>query len=501
MAGTGKSTIARTVAKCLAAERVLSASFFFKRGEGDRGNASRFFTTIASQLATKLPELVPHITNAIESDQGIAEKSMEQQCDKLILEPLSAVWQRSPTDRKRVVILIDALDECEKEQDVRIILRLLSKFRDIKGIGLRIFVTSRPELPIRLGFEKIGLDTHKDVALHDIPEHIVDNDLRVVLAFELEQIREERSVPPPWPIQDNIEALVQITRPLFIHAATVCRYVADRFLGDPQDLLEDILNSKGNSSTSDLSTTYHPVLHQLVAKRQKSSREKVLQRFRLIVGTIVTLLDPLPKASIAELLKVSTSDLDGILDYLHSVLKIPSDATSPIHLFHLSFHDFLFDKEQCDVDFWIDEKATHARTATKCIEVMSTERGLRENMCGLEYPGKLRSEVNRSTINTSLPAGLRYACRYWVVHLQRSGRSIYDNDEVHSFLQRHFLHLVETLGILGKVSESISMIATLRLLLSVRLDYHITHLPLLTISSPAEAPSVPPFSLMPSAFY
>ena len=50
MAGTGKSTIARTVAQKFADNGQLGASFFFKKGEGDRGNAARFFTTIATDL-------------------------------------------------------------------------------------------------------------------------------------------------------------------------------------------------------------------------------------------------------------------------------------------------------------------------------------------------------------------------------------------------------------------------------------------------------------------
>jgi hypothetical protein len=133
------------------------------------------------------------------------------------------------------------------------------------------------------------------------------------------------------------------------------------------------------------------------------------------------------------------SDLDGVLDFLHSVLKIPSNGNSPIQLFHLPFHDFLVDQEQCDTEFWIDEKAAHERTATKCIQIMSAEGGLRENICGLEYPGKLRSEVSSSTVNIHLPAELRYACRYWVEHLRRSGRRVRDNDEVHTFLKRRFL--------------------------------------------------------------
>lgn len=49
-AGTGKSTISRTVAQAFADKGRLGASFFFKRGEHDRENASLFFTTIAVDL-------------------------------------------------------------------------------------------------------------------------------------------------------------------------------------------------------------------------------------------------------------------------------------------------------------------------------------------------------------------------------------------------------------------------------------------------------------------
>ncbi|GAM42231.1 WD repeat protein [Talaromyces pinophilus] len=57
LAGTGKSTISRTVARNFQKQGLLGASFLFKRGEGDRGNAARFFPTIARQLLTGIPEL------------------------------------------------------------------------------------------------------------------------------------------------------------------------------------------------------------------------------------------------------------------------------------------------------------------------------------------------------------------------------------------------------------------------------------------------------------
>jgi len=91
MAGTGKSTISRTVAQSFAYGCKLGASFFFKRGEGDRGNARRFFTTITAQLVVKLPALMPYVRDAIEADPSISEKSMTEQFEKLIFQPLSKI--------------------------------------------------------------------------------------------------------------------------------------------------------------------------------------------------------------------------------------------------------------------------------------------------------------------------------------------------------------------------------------------------------------------------
>ena len=36
--------------------------------------------------------------------------------------------------------------------------------------------------------------------------------------------------------------------------------------------------------------------------------------------------------------------------------------------------------------------------------------------------------------------------RYWVNHLQRSQVRLYDNDQVHKFLHKHFIHWFEALS-------------------------------------------------------
>lgn len=61
MAGTGKSTISRTVAQTFSGAGHLGATFFFKRGESDRANMSKFVSSIAADLAKKVPATARHI--------------------------------------------------------------------------------------------------------------------------------------------------------------------------------------------------------------------------------------------------------------------------------------------------------------------------------------------------------------------------------------------------------------------------------------------------------
>ncbi|MCJ1349815.1 hypothetical protein MMC31_008056, partial [Peltigera leucophlebia] len=155
MAGTGKSTIARTVARSFADEGHLGASFFFKKGEGDRGTASRFFTTIATDLMAHVPDLISGITKAIDADPAISKKALKDQFQKLILQPLLEIRQ-APLNASRPIIVIDALDECERKEDIQAILYLLAQTKGLGPVSLRVFVTSRPDLPIRLGFKQMS---------------------------------------------------------------------------------------------------------------------------------------------------------------------------------------------------------------------------------------------------------------------------------------------------------------------------------------------------------
>ncbi len=482
MAGTGKSTISRTVAKMFADNGLLGASFFFKRGEGERGKAALFFPTIASQLMRKIPAVEPYVREAIDADPAIATKSLRDQLEKLIQQPLDRIGQAMV-----IVIVVDALDECDGDNDIKPIISLLAQANVLCPARLRVFITSRPELPIRLGFKNVQ-GRYENLALHQIPEPIVERDISAFLRHELARIRVEYNsealagleLLPDWPGEHLIRTLAQMAVPLFIFAATVCRFIEDEGRSNPAKRLKYVLQYRTEAHDSKLNKldkldmTYLPVLNRLTFGRTDEDKADGFAEFRDVVGSIVLLAQPLSVRSLAGLLQISPEDVHSQLNSLHSVLSVPSKVDAPVRLFHLSFRDFLVDPTKRAGEFWIDETKCHKALTDRCIQLM--RQHLKRDICSLQMPGKRRSEVDQRTIDAALPPEIQYACRYWVYHLKESKGSVRDGDLVDCFLKRHLLHWLEALGLLGWVSESIGMVDDLLGLLDVscRFGYSLT---------------------------
>ena len=477
MAGTGKSTISRTVAYKLADKKALGASFFFKRGEGDRGKAARFFTTIAAQLVCQSPPMAEHVHNAIEAEPSVAEKSVAEQFEKLVLEPLRKVKSNPQTPLRTMVVVVDALDECDREDDVTTIIGLLPKAKQLSSVRLKFFVTSRPEVPIRDEFKEIN-GSYKDIVLHKVSEPVIEHDISVFLEFRLKDFRDKfnrRDIPErqklaeDWPGQTKVQRLVKMAIPLFIFAATACRFIEDRRQGGgPDDRLQKILEYQTRNQISSLHATYSPVLDQMLVGLEAGARRDAIDEFKKVVGSIVVLASPLSVVSIACLLGISTAVVDGRLDLLHAVLDIPSDPNAPVKLLHLSFRDFLVDPDKREKNpFWVDERKTHETLAAKCLKLLSEGNHLTQDICRLQMPGKRREDVDKRTIDRCLPPEFQYACLYWIYHLKESEGKVQDGDQADQFLRRHFLHWLEALSLMGKMSESIALIGMLQAVVAV----------------------------------
>jgi NACHT domain len=473
MAGTGKSTISRTVARHFEEQRRLGASFFFSPGQGDLGHAEKFFTTIASQMAHALPALKRHICEALEEDYRIDKQGLIEQWRKLIFRPLSKL-ENLPTHHLPIILVIDALDECEREDrkdDVRVILRLLAEAKDLPKIRLKIFLTSRPEVAINEEFSVSSRLVRRDFVLHHISNDIIEHDIRIFVEYEFERIREKHGLLSDWPKAKEISSILHDAKGLFIYAATICRFVDRRH---PEKQLSIILQCIGSnpptprlSLTGSLDVMYSQILKASIYKNyDEEEREEQLDLFRRVVGSIAILLDTLPTNALASLVDLPTRDMDDILKEVQAVLDVPDSIDMPIRMLHPSFRDFLLNKKRCsDLNFWIDERQAHHKLLDHCIRLLS--KSLRQDVCRQGAPGAVVASVEGSQIEQYLPREVRYACLYWVQHLQRSSVQLRDNDHIHQFLQVHLLHWLEALGWMRKASEGILAILSLEAQISV----------------------------------
>ncbi|KAF1811081.1 WD40 repeat-like protein [Eremomyces bilateralis CBS 781.70] len=179
LAGTGKSTIARTVARTYSDQNRLGASFFFSRSGGDVGHAGKFVTSIAWQLASSIPCLRQYIYDTLTERRDIIYQSLRDQWQQLVLRPLSKLDESE--GQSVYVLVVDALDECDNDNDIRIILALLAEARSLNTVRLRVFLTSRPEVPIRNSFVQIPDSEHKDFILHNVSQSIVEEKWNALL--------------------------------------------------------------------------------------------------------------------------------------------------------------------------------------------------------------------------------------------------------------------------------------------------------------------------------
>ena len=453
MAGTGKSTVSRTVARRWNDKKRLGASFFFSCGQGDLANASKFFATLACQLAHTQPSLATPIREAIPNNPNITKQGLQDEWEHLIRRPLSQV-EELPSE---LILVIDALDECDGERDVRLILHL-AQANSLSSVRLKIFVTSRPETPIQLGFSDLSNNAHRDFALHTIINSVVDNDISVLLRHEFEDIRKRHGLPAEWPDASCLRRLVQKAGGLFIFAMTVCRFIGYKF-DHPPDRLILVLEGDNENGTSmgQLDSMYATLLRYAVTSSdgEPGGEELLSRRFRRIIGSIVVLRDTLTTAALTELLCAKEWEVKQTLQSLGSVLRFSDVHGTPITLLYPSFRDFLLDSRRCqDPRFEIVAANTHRELAARCLGLMS--RSLRQDICSLKHPGTLASDIAPEMLQRFLPAEVQYACRYWVDHLQRCSVELREGEPLHNqvdaFMNEHFLHWLEALSLLGVYS-------------------------------------------------
>ena len=454
LAGTGKTTIAQTIAERMFGDGRLGASFFCSRDFEDRSNLQFIFPTLAVQLARKYPEFRSTFIPLVQSDPGIAHESLFNQMDRLIMQPL----KKSTVS---AVILIDALDECKDEEPASAILSVLARFvPDLPRV--KFFLTGRPEPRIRAGFRLPLLAEVTDIfILHNVEPSLVNSDIQLFFKHSFWELTCHRSGLDNWPTKEQLDLLCKRAAGLFIYAAATIKFLGHEH-NDPRDQLDLLLQSQeygdleGDVELKEgatLDSLYTSILQGAFGKNHPRDDPKV----RSVLGAVVLATNPLSPSSIAALFGFRIQDVSRRLSSVHSLLILHEDINYPVQPFHKSFPDFIINPSRCTKErFQISPPDHHLELLICCLSLMN--QTLQKNMCNLPEAVK-NCEVPdlKERREKYISHALEYACKSWQKHLldTNTAQRPKVTSALHHFLTNKFLCWLETLSVLGAVRDAV----------------------------------------------
>lgn len=464
-AGTGKSTLAFSLAEELQKRDQLGASFFFSRDTTDVAGTQNFVGAVALQLASHSPFLRTEIIKAIQSRTGTPP--IEEDFQQLIVQPCSKLPPESPP----IVIIVDALDECLDHDQRNELLHLLST--KCTGTPLKILLTGRPETHHRF--------THRaNCILHELDKKIVDQDIKKVIQDGFRKVSQEWDCGNNWYAITDVDQLVANSGGLFIYVSTTIKFLLLANGVTPRVKLRRILDEGAKSKLGPqnaLDALYAQVLNSALPKdATEADQEMFFNAAMPVIGFVVLLQQPLSASSLAGLLRYDMGgqsgdtlikdsfDVRAALNPLGSVILLPSDDDNPIRPLHASFHDFITDPDRrwrgsntSIRDFFINSEIYHSRIAAACLGHLS-ETLQKNNVLDLPNPLILTHHVANldEIIKTHLTLQLQYACTYGLSHLIKvftlSNSLI---NQLFQFLQTNLMRYLEVLSVLGRVGVAV----------------------------------------------
>ena len=466
LAGTGKSTIAQTIAERVFADGRLGASFFCSRDFEDRSNLQLIFPTLAVQLARRYTAFRSVLVPLVQSDPGISHESLYNQMDKLIVQPLREA-------AISVVIIIDALDECKDEEPASAILSILGRF--ISELPkVKFFLTGRPEPRILDGFRLPLLVELTDILfLHEVESNQVDGDIRQFFENSFSELTSRRRGLDGWPTKAHLDLLCRRAAGFFVYAVATVKFIDDRNI-HPRKRLDLLLQlpestihegkTKFNPKTT-LDSLYMSILQEAFGDISTDD----LPQVHSVLGAVILVVNPLSPSSIATLLGFDIQDVTPLLSSIHSLLVLPEDLNHPVRPFHKSFPDFITNSTQCTNKKFHIPPHHHLDLFTSCLKLIN--QTLQKNICHLpESVKNSKVEDLEERVEKYINHALQYACKWWHKHLvdEPTTRRHEITSALHHFLENKFLCWLEALSVLHAVRNAVDALQVATKWLEVR---------------------------------
>ena len=155
--GVGKSVFAAEVCHIYAEKKKLAACHFCQYNKSnDYIDPRKIIESLASNMCDNVPDFKAKLDDQLKRSHS--RETLSDAFRVLLNDPLHALGEREP-----ILLVIDALDESEVGEKAEFLELISDEFLNLPQ-WIKIFITSRPELPVK---EKLQHFKHVHVAPHD----------------------------------------------------------------------------------------------------------------------------------------------------------------------------------------------------------------------------------------------------------------------------------------------------------------------------------------------
>jgi len=343
-AGAGKSAIGRSVCERCTQEGTLLASFFFGSTDGTRNHSKHLAATIAYQICAISPSIRKAVSDYIEYDPLIFNKSMRTQFVSLVMDPLSSCYANRLQILPRLIV-IDGIDECLDVSSQRDILETITYLTTYSYFPFCFLVCSRPESNIKNVMHGVQMSAAVfKIFLGD--EYHPDEDIGLYLHDQFNLIREghifKSSLPVSWPSEENIRELIHKSSGQFVYASTAVRYTqSPRHV--PHQRLDALLGLRPPFKDLPFAELDALYTHLLKMTDDSSLTVRILA-FPAMYHKQCTY-------DIAKYLEIEDVEVEVVLSDLAAIVQMAPELEennnlAHVSLLHKSFEDFLFDQHR-----------------------------------------------------------------------------------------------------------------------------------------------------------
>ncbi|KND89309.1 Vegetative incompatibility protein HET-E-1, partial [Tolypocladium ophioglossoides CBS 100239] len=441
-AGTGKTMLMMGIIRELldqSAALAPSLSYFFCQGTGTKklNSATAALKSLLWMLLIQQPHLISYLQDDYKYSCGFADETEFYTLQRIFEDIL-----RDPS-LSEAYLIVDALDEFDRtkpglEELIRLVSTSLVLSKKVKWL-----LSSRPEVDLLARVTDRNADTlDTSETLVELDTERLEKPVHAYIGHKLSTLKGKRGYDDS--ILGEVETEVrQRAMNTFLWVALAFK-VLEKAHG--QQAVQRI-----QKIPPGLSELYGHMMDRIDQVEEISPQD--CKKVLLCAGLAFR---PLAFAELAILADMPVDITETAVELCGSFL---ATREKTVFLIHQSAKEYLAQK-------WLQVTEIaqgHANIGRRSIEAMSS--ALKRNIYGLDYGLK---PMGMKAPQPDPLAPIQYACVFWADHLAfESGKSpecqesLADDGEVLLFLEEYILHWLESLSLLGNLSEGIQSVKRL----------------------------------------